>query len=152
MTTRCFSNLLILNFLLLRKSKPWGPTYISKHFSSTNTCFLTVSIKAFGKGNTVNITVFLKRRKRGRLLSNPRLLLWWCPVYMVTVLPPSQPQGSIQRMLVVKCTVLLLLFLLNIFLFHLCFHLSRPNCVGCGILVPQLGTEPVLPAVEATES
>ena len=73
MTTQCFSNLLILNFLLLRKSKVWGPTYILKHSSSTNTCFLIVSIKTFGKGNTVSIIVFLKRRKRGREENNFRM-------------------------------------------------------------------------------
>ena len=63
---------------------------------------------------------------------------------------PSQPQESIQCVMVVNCSVLLLLFLLKNF--YLCFHLSRPNCVECGILVPQSGIEPVLPAVESMES
>ena len=56
---------------------------------------------------------------------------------------PSQPHWSIQCVMAVNCSVLLLLFLLKNF--YLCFHLSRPNCVECGILVPQSGTEPVLP-------
>ena len=55
---------------------------------------------------------------------------------------PSQPHWSIQCVMAVNCSVLLLFLLKN---FYLCFHLSRPNCVECGILVPQSGTEPVLP-------
>ena len=71
---------------------------------------------------------------------------------MVTVLPSLSATGEHSGRDGGKLQYSFVVILVKYFLFHLCFHLSRPNCVGCGFLVPQLGIEPVLPAVESTES